>query len=213
MSILEAIILAIVEGLTEFLPVSSTGHMIIASSIMGIASDPFTKLFTVAIQLGAILSVMVLYLRKFLPDKNHSIKQTFQFYVKLTIAVLPAGIIGYLFEKHIDALLENVIVVGISLIVGGIIFLFLDKFFNKNEHLEEEEEISYQSSFKIGLFQTLAMVPGDQLPPLSVGSLRASVNVPPQSSLSSWPCLRCLALRWLNYSNTPAHSVAMKSNC
>jgi undecaprenyl-diphosphatase len=103
---------------------------------------------------------MVLYLRKFLPDKNHSIKQTFQFYVKLTIAVLPAGIIGYLFEKHIDALLENVIVVGISLIVGGIIFLFLDKFFNKNEHLEEEEEISYQSSFKIGLFQTLAMVPG-----------------------------------------------------
>jgi undecaprenyl-diphosphatase len=160
MSIIQAIILAIIEGITEFLPISSTGHMIIGSSIMGIASDPFTKLFTVAIQFGAILSVIVLYWKKFIPDDfSQSFSKTLHFYIKLLLAFFPAALIGYLFEEHIDALLENVIVVGISLIVGGIVFLFLDDFFNKNEHLEDEN-ISYSSAFKIGLFQTLAMIPG-----------------------------------------------------
>jgi undecaprenyl-diphosphatase len=160
MSILEAIILAIVEGLTEFLPVSSTGHMIIASSMMGIASKPFTKLFTVAIQLGAIMSVIILYWKKFIPNpKAQSIGKTFQFYIKLLIAFLPAALIGYLFEPQIDALLENVIVVGITLIAGGVVFLFLDNFFNRNEYFEGEN-IAYESAFKIGLFQTLAMIPG-----------------------------------------------------
>ena len=159
MSIAEAIILAIVEGLTEFLPVSSTGHMIIVSSIMGIASDPFTKLFTVAIQLGAILSVIVLYWKKFLPAPGTDPNKMVHFYIKLLVGFIPAVLIGLLFESQIDQLLENVIAVGISLILGGIVFLFLDKFLEKNEHVEEES-ISYQSSFKIGLFQTLAMIPG-----------------------------------------------------
>lgn len=151
MSILEALILAIVEGLTEFLPVSSTGHMIIASSILGIASDPFTKTFTVAIQLGAILSVVVLYWKRFF--------QTLDFYFKLLIGFLPAMILGFLLNDFIDAMLERVEVVALMLIIGGIIFLFIDKIFNKSE-IEGKTEVSYPSALKIGLFQTIAMIPG-----------------------------------------------------
>src|SRR5215218_9011468 len=118
MSIVRSIIRAIVEGITEFLPISSTGHMIIGSSIMGIASDPFVKMFTVAIQLGAILSVVVLYWKRFF--------QTFDFYLKLLVAFIPAAVFGLLFNDAIDALLERVDVVGYTLIIGGIIFLFID---------------------------------------------------------------------------------------
>src|SRR5687768_6586503 len=125
MSIIQAIILAIIEGFTEFLPVSSTGHMIIASSLMGIASDPFTKLFTVAIQFGAILSVIVLYWKRFF--------QTFDFYFKLLVAFIPALVAGVLFNDAIDALLERVEVVGFTLLLGGIFFLFVDKIFRDNE--------------------------------------------------------------------------------
>lgn len=150
MSILQAIIIAIVEGITEFLPISSTGHMIITSSFMGIASDSFTKMFTVAIQLGAILSVLVLYWNKFL--------QSFDFYVKLLIAFIPAAIFGKLFNDQIDALLENVTVVAITLILGGIILLFIDKWLHVND--DEEKELSNLSAFKIGLFQCIAMIPG-----------------------------------------------------
>ncbi|HTF18860.1 MAG TPA: undecaprenyl-diphosphate phosphatase [Chryseolinea sp.] len=157
MSIIQAIILAIIEGLTEFLPVSSTGHMIIASSAMGIASHPFTKLFTVAIQFGAIVSVIVLYWKRFIPGK--SIAETFQFYLKLLVAFLPAAIIGFLFDDYIDALLERVDVVGYALVLGGFIFLYLDAIFKKNES-ETREEISYGQGLKIGLFQTIAMIPG-----------------------------------------------------
>ncbi|HYF69710.1 MAG TPA: undecaprenyl-diphosphate phosphatase [Ohtaekwangia sp.] len=160
MSVIEAIILAIIEGVTEFLPVSSTGHMIIASSVMGIASDPFTKLFTVAIQLGAILSVIVLYWRKFFPHpKTQPLDKTIRFYLKLLVAFLPAVVLGLAFEDQIDALLENVIVVGIMLIIGGIVFLFIDNLFNRNEH-RKEEELTFFSALKIGFFQTLAMIPG-----------------------------------------------------
>src|ERR1700759_556612 len=123
MNIIHVIVLAIIEGLTEFLPVSSTGHMIIASSIMGIASDPFVKLFTIAIQLGAIVSVVVLYYKRFL--------QSFNFYVKLFIAFLPAVFFGLLFSKKIDALLESAMTVGITMFIGGIILLFVDKWFNR----------------------------------------------------------------------------------
>jgi len=151
MSIWEAIILAIVEGLTEFLPVSSTGHMIIASSLMGIASDPFTKTFTVAIQLGAITSVVVLYWKRFF--------QTFDFYFKLVVAFIPAAILGFLFNKKIDALLERVDVVAITLILGGILFLFLDKLFKKTEETGDQT-VSYPVALKIGFFQTIAMIPG-----------------------------------------------------
>lgn len=151
MSIPEAIILAIIEGLTEFLPVSSTGHMIIGSSFMGIASDPFTKMFTVAIQFGAILSVIVLYWKRFF--------QSFDFYLKLLAGFIPAAIIGLLLDDYIDMLLERVDVVGYTLILGGILFLIVDKIFAANE-TTLERPVTYPIALKIGFFQTIAMVPG-----------------------------------------------------
>jgi len=151
MSLFDAIILAIVEGLTEFLPVSSTGHMIIVSSLFGIAADPFTKSFTITIQLGAILSVIVLYWRRFF--------QSINFYFKLLVAVIPAAICGLIFNDFIDQLLERIEVVALMLILGGIVFLFIDKFFEKTE-LDGATEVTYPSAFKIGLFQCLAMLPG-----------------------------------------------------
>jgi undecaprenyl-diphosphatase len=150
MSILQSIVLAIVEGLTEFLPVSSTGHMIIASSIMGIASNPFVKTFTVAIQLGAILSVVVLYWKRFW--------QTFNFYIILLVAFIPAAVIGFLLNDTIDALLERVDVVGWMLIAGGIILLFIDNLFKENT--QSQSDVSYLQALKIGLFQCVALVPG-----------------------------------------------------
>lgn len=150
MSYIQAIILAIIEGITEFLPISSTGHMIIGSSVMGIAHEPFTKLFTVAIQLGAILSVIILYWKRFF--------QTVDFYLKLFVAFIPAVVFGLLFNDAIDALLENVVVVGITLLLGGILFLFLDKLFN--DEGKTDESPSYASALKIGLFQVIAMIPG-----------------------------------------------------
>lgn len=151
MTFFEAIILAIIEGLTEFLPVSSTGHMIIASTFMDIASDDFTKMFTVVIQFGAILSVVLVYFKRFF--------QSIDFYTKLFVAFIPTGILGLLLKKHVDALLENIWVVAIALLIGGIILLFVDKWFAKNEE-EGEEEVSYKTGFLIGIFQSLAMVPG-----------------------------------------------------
>ncbi|AOZ99361.1 MULTISPECIES: undecaprenyl-diphosphate phosphatase [Flavobacterium] len=148
MDTLQAIVLAIIEGITEFLPVSSTGHMIIASSFYGIAQDDFTKLFTIVIQLGAILSVLVLYFKRFF--------QSFDFYFKLLVAFIPAVVFGLLFSKKIDALLENPLTVAISLLVGGIILLKVDDWFSHST----ETEISYLRAFKIGLFQCLAMIPG-----------------------------------------------------
>lgn len=153
MNVLQAIILAIIEGLTEFLPVSSTGHMIIGSTFMGIASQPFVKVFTVAIQFGAILAVVVLYWRRFL--------QNFDFYIKLAIAFLPAAVFGLLLKKFIDRLLENILVVGISLIAGGVLFLFLDDYFaQKSRKNTSMDDVSYPRAFKIGFFQVIAMVPG-----------------------------------------------------
>ena len=151
MSFLEAIILAIIEGLTEFLPVSSTGHMIIASTFMGNASDSFVKLFTVAIQFGAILSVVLVYFKKFIKSIN--------FYLLLMVAFIPTGIIGLSLKGYVDALLEEVVVVAISLLVGGIILLFVDKYFAKNE-TEGTEEVSFKTAVIIGTLQTIAMIPG-----------------------------------------------------
>lgn len=151
MTLFETIVLAIVEGITEFLPVSSTGHMIIASALMGIEQDPFVKTFTVAIQLGAILSVLVLYWRKFLQSVN--------FYVKLFVAFLPAAFFGLLLNDVIESLLENVLVVAISLVLGGIVLVFIDKLF-KHAGGEEEQEVSMLKGFKIGFFQLLSMIPG-----------------------------------------------------
>jgi undecaprenyl-diphosphatase len=149
MNTIQAIILAIIEGITEYLPISSTGHMIIASSIMGISSEDFTKIFEVNIQFGAILSVVVLYWKRFL--------QSFEFYFKLLAAFLPAAVLGFLLNDYIDMLLENVIVVAIMLVLGGIVLIFIDKVF---EGKPTTEELSYPSAIKIGFFQCLAMVPG-----------------------------------------------------
>ncbi len=153
MNLFEAILIAIVEGITEYLPVSSTGHMIIASSLMDIHKDPFVKLYEVAIQLGAILAVVVLYWKKFI---NFS---RWQFYVKLFIAVIPALLLGKLFAAQIDDLLESPATVAIMLLLGGIVLLFIDKVF-RNPHIEKEEDIPYYRAFLIGLWQCLAMIPG-----------------------------------------------------
>jgi undecaprenyl-diphosphatase len=149
----ESIIIAIVEGLTEYLPVSSTGHMILAERLMNVPSDNFTKLFTVAIQLGAILSVVVLYWKKFIDFKR------WQFYAKLIVAVIPALVLGKLFSDQIDELLESPLTVSITLLVGGIILLFIDSVF-KQHTINEEKEISFGKAFMIGLWQCVAMIPG-----------------------------------------------------
>ncbi|ASO04320.1 undecaprenyl-diphosphate phosphatase [Arenibacter algicola] len=148
MDIFEAILLAIIEGITEYLPVSSTGHMIITSSFFGIAQEDFTKLFTIVIQLGTILSVVVLYFKRFF--------QSIDFYYKLLVAFIPAVVLGLLLSDVIDALLESPLVVAISLVIGGFILLKVDDWFGNSENTD----ISYATAFKIGLFQCLAMIPG-----------------------------------------------------
>jgi undecaprenyl-diphosphatase len=152
MSLWEAILLAIVEGITEFLPISSTGHMILTAALAQMKADDFFKTYIVAIQLGAIFSVVVLYWKRFF--------QSITFYLKLLVGFIPAVVVGALLKKHIDALLERVDVVAFSLLAGGIILLFVDKWFIKNEQNTEIQEISYQTAFWIGCFQCLAMVPG-----------------------------------------------------
>jgi undecaprenyl-diphosphatase len=151
MNIIQVIVLAIIEGLTEFLPVSSTGHMVITSSLMGISTDEFVKLFEIVIQLGAILAVVVLYFKRFV--------RSVDFYVKLVIGVIPAVILGLLLKKHIDKLLESPLVVAIAFVVGGIILLFVDDWFNKPK-VNDEKDINHITALKIGFFQCLAMVPG-----------------------------------------------------
>ena len=167
MSILETIIIAIVEGLTEFLPVSSTGHMIIAQNAMGVESTIFVKAFTFIIQFGAILSVVVLYWKRFFklsitpaPEGASAIKRflhKYDFYWKLLVAFIPAAVLGLLFNDMIDAMLESVVVVAVTLILGGIFRLFCDKIFNKGS---EETELTEKRAFWIGLFQCISMIPG-----------------------------------------------------
>ena len=167
MSIIEAIYIAIVEGLTEFLPVSSTGHMIITEGVLGVESNDFVKAFTVIIQFGAILSVVWLYWKRFfrlnhtpVPEGATPLKaflHKYDFYWKLLVAFIPAGIIGFLANDFIESLLENVTVVAVMLIVGGVFMLFCDKIFNKGT---EETILTEKKAFYIGLFQCIAMIPG-----------------------------------------------------
>ena len=152
MNTIQVIILAIIEGITEFLPISSTGHLILGSTYFGIEHDEFTKLFTVFIQLGAILSVVVLYFKRFF--------QSFDFYFKLLVAFIPAVVFGLLFGKKIDALLESPLTVAVSLLIGGIVLLKVDDWLTDAEAIQTSNEISYLQAFKIGLFQCLAMIPG-----------------------------------------------------
>lgn len=151
MSYLQAFIIAVIEGLTEFLPISSTGHMMIGTALLGMEATPFVKLFTVAIQLGAILSVVVLYFKRFFKSVD--------FYIKLVVAFIPAAIFGLLLGDYIDAALENLMGVAIALFAGGIILLFVDSWF-KNNRLDDEKDINYPRALKIGLFQCLALWPG-----------------------------------------------------
>ena len=178
MNIIEAIIIAIVEGLTEFLPVSSTGHMIITQNMLGIQSTDFVKAFTVIIQFGAILSVVCLYWNRFFRLNKCTIFDQkavegksgfskwavygkrflykFDFYWKLLVAFLPAAVIGFLFSDAIDSMLENVWVVAVMLVLGGVFMLFVDKLFNKVEN----EEVTEKKALYIGFFQCIAMIPG-----------------------------------------------------
>jgi undecaprenyl-diphosphatase len=170
MNLFQAIILGIIEGITEFLPVSSTGHMIIGTAILGIKPDDFVKVFTVCIQFGAILSVVVLYWKRFF--------KSLDFYVKLFVAFIPAGVFGLIFNKLIDRMLGSVEVVAISLLVGGIILVFIDNLFKDNEKEEKlvsgsnldsyliegkqavEKEVTLPMALKIGFFQVISMIPG-----------------------------------------------------
>ncbi len=153
MSIIQAIILGIVEGLTEFLPVSSTGHMIVVSSWMGIDTLEFTKLFEIVIQLGAILAVVVLYWRKFFDFSR------MDFYKKIIIGVIPALILGYLFADKIDLLLESPLIVGIMLAVGGVVLLFVDQWF-QSPKVSHEKDMTIFQALRVGFWQCIAMIPG-----------------------------------------------------
>ena len=167
MSILDTIIIAIIEGLTEFLPVSSTGHMIITQNILGVESTPFVKAFTFIIQFGAILSVVVLYWKQFFqlnrtpaPKGAGAFKRflhKYDFYWKLFVAFIPAAVLGLLFSDAIDAMLESVQVVAVTLILGGVFMLFSDRIFNKGS---EETKLTEKKAFNIGLFQCISMIPG-----------------------------------------------------
>ncbi len=177
MSLFHAIMLAIIEGLTEFLPVSSTGHMIIYSSLAGISKDEFTKLYTVDIQFGCILSVLVLYYRRFLRDTRTRadmvwynalpafaqnlvgpVSGQLDFYLKLLVAFLPAAVIGFLLNDFIDSLLENITVVAISLVVGGVVLIYIDRILDKT--VERDNDITFPEALRVGFFQCIAMIPG-----------------------------------------------------
>lgn len=153
MNIVQSIIIGIVEGITEFIPISSTGHMIIAEKLLGIKEDEFTKMFTVAIQLGAILAVVVLYWRKFFDFKN------LHFYFKLIIGVLPAIILGLFLADKIDEMMGSTLVVVFAILIGGIVLIFIDRFF-KHPTISSEKQVTYGKSFTIGIWQCLAMIPG-----------------------------------------------------
>jgi undecaprenyl-diphosphatase len=153
MDSLQAFILAIIEGLTEFLPISSTAHMIFTSAIFEKEGDEFFKMFQVSIQFGAILAVVVLYWKKFFDFKS------WDFYLKLLLAVIPALVLGVLFDDYIESMLEKPFPIAIVLIIGGIVLLFIDKLFKKTR-IQREEDISRVKAVTIGFWQCLAMMPG-----------------------------------------------------
>jgi undecaprenyl-diphosphatase len=158
MNTFQAIIIAIIEGLTEYLPISSTAHMIFTSSYFGIQEDDFVKLFQVSIQFGAILAVVVLYWKKFLAFST--LKIGINFYTKLAFAVIPALVLGKLFDDKIEAVLGDPIPIAIVLILGGVILLFVDQHFKDKTTIVNEEDITVKKAVAIGFWQCLAMMPG-----------------------------------------------------
>ena len=151
MNTIQSVVIAIIEGLTEFLPISSTAHMKIANPLLNISNNAFTDLFEVVIQLAAILSVVTIYWKKFFNFLK------FDLYIKLVIALIPALFGGILLKKHIDAALSNLTFIACVMIGGGVILLFIDKLFSKNE-IQEEEKITYPKAFVIGCFQVLSII-------------------------------------------------------
>lgn len=152
MNFIEVFILSLIEGLTEFLPISSTGHLIVASAVMGIQDEGFVKAFNIIIQSGAIASVLVLYWQRFLPNLS--------FYKKLLVAFLPAALIGLLVKSKIDILLGSVQVVAWALILGGIILIWSDRYFEEKENTKKIEDLSLKNCFILGLIQCFAFIPG-----------------------------------------------------
>lgn len=170
MDLFQAILIAIVEGLTEFLPVSSTGHMILLSSIFGNEGDDFVKMFQVSIQLGAIMAVVVLYWKKFFNSN------VLPFYTKLFLAVIPALVLGKLFDDAIEQVLEKPVPIAIALIVGGVVLLFIDSFFKKGT-VTQETDISNKKAVIIGFWQCLAMMPGTSRSAASIiGGMQQGLN-------------------------------------
>jgi undecaprenyl-diphosphatase len=201
MNMLHAIILSIVEGLTEFLPVSSTGHMIITSWFLGINEVQFVKDFTVIVQFGAILSVLVLYWRRFLVS--------YPFYVKLLVGFLPAAVIGFAVKKKIDLILGDVRIVGWALVLGGVVLLLIDRVFKEQEARLEREgsghiaTLTYVQALAIGFFQCLAFIPGVSRSASSIiGALGMKLNrtaaaefsfflaVPTLTAATAYKCLK-----------------------
>jgi len=165
MTVIESVIIAIVEGLTEFLPVSSTGHMIITRHLLGIENSDFVNLFIVNIQLGAILSVVVLYWKEFTAPLRFesenlpffkAFAKRFDFYIKLFIALIPAALFGFLLVGAVNRMLESVVIVAVALVVGGVILVLSDRWFRN----PEKSGLTNGKAFKIGLFQVIAMIPG-----------------------------------------------------
>lgn len=199
MNLVHAIVLAIIEGLTEFLPISSTAHMKIVDYLVGIPETPFRNLYEVVIQLAAILSVVVLFWRKFFDFKN------IRFYIKLIIAVIPALLFGALLKKHIDSALSNLTFIAMVMIAGGVILLFTDKLFNKNT-IDAEEKIDYLTSLKIGLFQVLSILfPGlSRSASTIIGGMSLGLTKKKRQNFRSFlpylPCWRPVPkARWMSY--------------
>ena len=154
MDIVKAIIVAIVEGLTEYLPISSTAHMGFTAALLGMEETEYLKMFQVSIQFGAILSIVVLYWKKFFDFSN------FNFYIKLACAVVPVLILGKLFDDKIELVLGNQVVISCVLVLGGVVLLFVDKWFDNKEKIDDEKGISIKKAVTIGFWQCLAMMPG-----------------------------------------------------
>lgn len=187
MTLTQALILAIVEGLTEYLPISSTGHLILASWAMGIHQDPFVKDYTVMVQFGAIVAVLLLYWRRFLLN--------FRIYPQVAIAFLPAAVLGLAVKKHIDLVLGNVWIVGIALLIGGILLILTDKWVQtKKSTVGSLEELPKISAFKVGLFQTMAFIPGVSRAAATIwGGLHQGLNLKTATEFSFFLAVPTLA--------------------
>jgi undecaprenyl-diphosphatase len=203
MSYLQALIIAIVEGITEFLPISSTGHMVLTASALGIEKDAFTKLFIETIQFGAIISVIILYWRKFFDFRKLNL------YIKLVVAFIPAAIVGILLKEHIDMMLEKPVFIAVITLLGGILLLFVDKWFNKEE-TTNVDNVTYKKSFIIGVFQLLAIIlPGfSRSAATIIGGMQQKLNRKTAAEFSFFLAVPTLAGAfaksiWDTYQHTP----------